>query len=53
MSIDQRGPVAPKDPTVKRPGFYIMRGKNISAAPREDGTCLPRRGGPSARHQTA
>ena len=38
MSIDQRGPVAPKDPTVKRPGFYIMRGKNISAAPREDGT---------------
>lgn len=37
MSIEKRGPVAPKDPTAKRPGFYIMREKNINGAPQEDG----------------
>lgn len=31
------GPVAPKDPTKKRKGFYIMRGKNIAASPTPDG----------------
>ncbi len=31
------GPVAPKDPTKKRKGFYIMRGKNIAASPQPDG----------------
>ena len=37
MGIEKRGPVAPKDPTAKRAGFYIMRGKNINGAPQEDG----------------
>lgn len=31
------GPVAPKDPTKKRKGFYIMRGKNIAASPLPNG----------------
>ena len=37
MGMEKRGPVAPKDPTAKRPGFYIMREKNINGAPQEDG----------------
>ena len=37
MGMEKRGPVAPKDPTAKRPGFYIMREKNINVAPQEDG----------------
>lgn len=32
------GPVAPKDPTKKRPGFCIMRNKRIAASPMPDGT---------------
>ena len=32
-----RGPVAPKDPVMKRSGFYIMQAKQISAAPAPDG----------------
>ncbi len=32
------GPKAPKDPTKKRPGFCIMRNKQISASPLPDGT---------------
>lgn len=32
------GPKAPKDPTKKRPGFCIMRNKQISASPQPDGT---------------
>ena len=32
------GPKAPKDPTKKRDGFYIMRNKNIAASPQKDGT---------------
>ena len=31
------GPVAPKDPKKKRPGFYIMRGKEIAGNPQPDG----------------
>ena len=31
------GPKAPKDPTKKQPGFYIMRNKSVSASPQEDG----------------
>ncbi len=38
MSIEERkGPVAPKDPTKKRPYFYIMQDKQIFAAPQPDG----------------
>lgn len=32
------GPKAPKDPTKKREGFYIMHNKDIAAAPQADGT---------------
>lgn len=32
------GPKAPKDPTKKQPGFYIMRNKEVSASPQPDGT---------------
>lgn len=38
MSTEVRGPKAPKDPTKKRPCFYIMRNKAIAASPQEDGT---------------
>lgn len=38
MSTEVRGPKAPKDPTKKRPGFYIMRGKEVAASPKDDGT---------------
>lgn len=38
MSTQIRGPKAPKDPTKKRDGFYIMRNKSIAASPKEDGT---------------
>lgn len=31
------GPKAPKDPTKKQPGFYIMRNKEIVAMPQPDG----------------
>ena len=31
------GPKAPKDPVKKRPGFYIMRGKDIMGSPQPDG----------------
>ncbi|MCR5343639.1 MAG: SGNH/GDSL hydrolase family protein [Butyrivibrio sp.] len=38
MSTEERkGPVAPKDPTKKRPFFYIMQDKQIFAAPQPDG----------------
>lgn len=33
-----RGPKAPKDPTKKQPGFYIIRNKEIAASPQDDGT---------------
>ena len=33
-----RGPVAPKDPTKKRPFFYIMKNKEIFGAPQPDGS---------------
>lgn len=36
--ITSGGPKAPKDPTKKRPCFYIMRNKSVAAAPKEDGT---------------
>lgn len=32
------GPKAPKDPTKKQPGFFIIRNKEIAAAPQADGT---------------
>ncbi|MCR4793418.1 MAG: SGNH/GDSL hydrolase family protein [Lachnospiraceae bacterium] len=35
---ESRGPVAPKDPTAKRPFYYIMRDKDICASPQPDGT---------------
>lgn len=38
MSKEVKGPRAPKDPTKKRSGFYIMRNKDISASPKDDGT---------------
>ena len=31
------GPKAPKDPTKKKDGFYVMKNKNISASPTDDG----------------
>lgn len=34
----QGGPKAPKDPTKKRKGFYIMRNKSVAGSPRPDGT---------------
>ena len=33
-----RGPAAPKDPEKKRPGFYIMREKEVFGMPQEDGS---------------
>lgn len=32
------GPKAPKDPTKKQPGFFIMRNKEVAASPQPDGT---------------
>lgn len=32
-----RGPVAPKDPTAKRPFYYVMRNKEICGLPQPDG----------------
>ena len=38
MSNEERkGPVAPKDPTAKRPYFYVMQDKGIFGAPMPDG----------------
>lgn len=37
MSENFNGPKAPKDPTKKRPGFFIMRNKEISSSPTDDG----------------
>ncbi len=38
MSVqEQRGPKAPKDPTKKRKGFYIMRNKSVAGSPQQDG----------------
>lgn len=34
----QGGPKAPKDPTKKRKGFYIMRNKSVAGSPQQDGT---------------
>ena len=34
---ESRGPVAPKDPTAKRPFYYVMRDKEICAMPTPDG----------------
>ncbi len=34
---ESRGPVAPKDPTAKRPFYYIMRDKEICPLPAPDG----------------
>lgn len=34
-----RGPVAPKDPTKKRPCIYIMLDKDIAGIPGNDGSC--------------
>lgn len=34
----QGGPKAPKDPTKKRKGFYIMRNKSVAGSPQADGT---------------
>ena len=35
---ESRGPVAPKDPTVKRPFYFIMRDKDVCASPDPAGT---------------
>lgn len=37
MSTQQGGPKAPKDPTKKRKGFYIMRNKSVAGSPQQDG----------------
>jgi hypothetical protein len=37
MNEDRRGPVAPKDPTMKRPCYYIMKNKDVCASPQPDG----------------
>jgi hypothetical protein len=37
MTMENRGPAAPKDPTRKRPYFYIMQNKDIFGAPQPDG----------------
>ncbi len=37
MTMENRGPAAPKDPTKKRPYFYIMQNKDIFGAPQPDG----------------
>ena len=34
-----RGPKAPKDPTKKRPGLYLMLDKDIAGLPGRDGSC--------------
>lgn len=34
-----RGPIAPKDPTKKRPCIYIMLDKDIAGIPGSDGSC--------------
>ena len=34
---ERRGPVAPKDPTAKRPGYFIMRDKDVLGSPMPDG----------------
>ncbi len=34
---ESRGPVAPKDPTAKRPFYYVMRDKEICPLPQPDG----------------
>ena len=31
------GPVAPKDPTRKRPGFYVLLDKQVGGIPQDDG----------------
>lgn len=33
-----KGPVAPKDPTVRRQGFYILLDKQVGGIPQDDGT---------------
>jgi len=35
--MEKRGPIAPKDPTAKRPGIRVMSNKTIFASPQEDG----------------
>ncbi len=35
--MEQGGPKAPKDPTKKRKGFYIMRNKSVAGSPQPDG----------------
>ena len=35
--VQNKGPKAPKDPKKKRPGFYIMRNKEIMGSPQPDG----------------
>lgn len=35
--MEKRGPIAPKDPTVKRPGIKVMNNKSIYGSPMEDG----------------
>ena len=37
LNIWNDRPAAPKDPKKKRPGFYIMRGKEIAGSPQPDG----------------
>lgn len=37
MSDHVSGPKAPKDPTAKRPYFYVMHNKDIYASPQKDG----------------
>lgn len=36
-NVFKGGPAAPKDPTKKRPCFYIMKGKNVCGSPTPDG----------------
>ena len=36
--MEQGGPKAPKDPTKKRKGFYIMRNKSVAGSPQPDVT---------------
>ncbi|MCR4902762.1 MAG: SGNH/GDSL hydrolase family protein [Butyrivibrio sp.] len=36
-TVLQEGPKAPKDPTIKRPFFFIMQDKDIFGAPQNDG----------------
>ena len=31
------GPIAPKDPTEKRPGFYVLLDKQVGGIPQDDG----------------